>query len=1179
MYIWFVLLLSSFLQSGSKDDQDSRSITTASTPGPLLLQNKGNIRKSLPLHRKHQVSPFFFLSLLIAGDVNVNPGPHHRQASIFPCGLCDRNVSATDCVACDGCDVWYHRSCMEIGTADWSLLQHKSVQWICHKCDSINCNSFTFHSYCIDSQNYYQPLSDISVDPLESPTHFRPLQTSSPRNTSNPLIENSTNSKIENSKHAYPLLGQPNKQNSTSSNNSSKAPKKKNLRVLTVNCQSVRSKRADFIALINYHKPDIVCGTESWFTSDHYSAEVFPEEFSVYRKDRGSLGGGVFILVHKSLASSHSPELDAKCEMSWVKVHLHKAKELLVGCFYMPQRSSKPLEELRKSLEKIVNKEKQKQIILSGDFNCPHIDWETPTVPPGSDDRQIQFDLVNIASETQLTQVHNEPTRGKNILDLVFTSNPSLCKNSETVAGIADHHALVTDFDITPQRIKQKKRKHYIYSKVTEENWNDINNELFEISKNIQSKEITDVESMWTFFKDSLMSVVNKYIPSGTGGKSNDLPWMNRKCKRQVRRKQRLYNQAQKTGNWSNYFFCQKETRRNLRKAENDFIQNKIEKGLKENSTKPFWQYVKSRRQDNTGVAPLLKGSELKCDAPAKAKILLDQFCSVFTKVTQDSMPSMNGPKYPEIENLEIDVNGVVKLLKNLNPSKAPGPDGIPSKVLKTCAEAIAPSLTCIFNLSLRTGQLPSDWRSANITAIYKQKGNRNKAENYRPVSLTSIACKFLEHIVCRHMQNHLLKYKILTDKNHGFRSGHSCETQLLTTTNDLMKAFEDGHQTDVVVLDFSKAFDTVPHNKLLHKLDHYGIRGPLHIWIGSFLKERKMRVVVDGEHSEEAPVLSGVPQGTVLGPLLFLCHINDLPDSVSSTVRLFADDCLMYRNISNFNDHIKLQEDLNSLETWADRWGMRFNAEKCYTLQTRTKSSFMYSLCGTFLKPVKETTYLGINISSNLKWNAHIQNITRKAGQTLGFIRRNLQNCPKECRRLAYIALVRSKLEYASSVWDPHTKENIDRIEKVQRQAARFIQKDYRSREPGCVTRMLEELKLPPLETRRRNQRLQLLKKIKNDNVPSMPPGHFLTPANKSRRQIKPRTFGDFIDENILERLIIRNSDGFSIPPVKTEQYKHSFFIRTPQEWNHLTDSEITVALAPSAASSAQVQGTASPV
>ena len=168
-------------------------------------------------------------------------------------------------------------------------------------------------------------------------------------------------------------------------------------------------------------------------------------------------------------------------------------------------------------------------------------------------------------------------------------------------------------------------------------------------------------------------------------------------------------------------------------------------------------------------------------------------------------------------------------------------------------------------------------------------------------------------------MQNHLLKFKILTDKNHGFRSGHSCETQLLTTTNDLMKSFDEGHQTDVVVLNFGKAFDTVPHNKLLHKLNHYSIRGPLHVWIGSFLKERKMRVVVDGDHSEEAHVISGVPQGTVLGPLLFLCHINDLPDTVTSKVRLFADDCLLYRNISSFNDHIRLQEELKKLEKLAD--------------------------------------------------------------------------------------------------------------------------------------------------------------------------------------------------------------------------------------------------------------------
>ena len=269
----------------------------------------------------------------------------------------------------------------------------------------------------------------------------------------------------------------------------------------------------------------------------------------------------------------------------------------------------------------------------------------------------------------------------------------------------------------------------------------------------------------------------------------------------------------------------------------------------------------------------------------------------------------------------------------------------------------------------------------------------------------------------------------------------------MLTTTNDFLKSFDVGDQTDIVVLDFSKAFDTVPHDMLLHKLDHYGIRGTLHTWLSSFLKDRNMKVVLDGEDSEQAKVKSGVPQGTVLGPLLFLCHINDLPDSVTSTVRLFADDCLMYRTIKEFQDHREPQSDLVKLERWADRWGMKFNAEKCYTLSTKSKSFYLYTLCGTFLKHVEDTAYLGINFSSDLKWTTHINNITKKAGQTLGFLRRNLQNCPRECRRLAYIALVRSKLEYAASVWDPHQIGEIEQLENIHRRSARFITRDYKSR------------------------------------------------------------------------------------------------------------------------------------
>ena len=246
--------------------------------------------------------------------------------------------------------------------------------------------------------------------------------------------------------------------------------------------------------------------------------------------------------------------------------------------------------------------------------------------------------------------------------------------------------------------------------------------------------------------------------------------------------------------------------------------------------------------------------------------------------------------------------------------------------MLKQCAKEVAPGLASIFNKSIQTGEVPKDWRDANVSPIFK-KGNKHLPENYRPVSLTSVSCKLLEHIICKNILTHFDKHSILTSLNHGFRSGYSCETQLLITIDDLMQNYNKGVQTDVAILDFSKAFDTIPHDKLLQKLRAYGIHGPLLAWLSNFLSDRTMQVLCV-EQSSDAHVESGVPKGTVLGPLLFLCHINDLPECVSQSVRLFADYCLLYRPIRSERDKIAQQEGLVALENWADTWGMRFNTK-----------------------------------------------------------------------------------------------------------------------------------------------------------------------------------------------------------------------------------------------------------
>ena len=410
------------------------------------------------------------------------------------------------------------------------------------------------------------------------------------------------------------------------------------------------------------------------------------------------------------------------------------------------------------------------------------------------------------------------------------------------------------------------------------------------------------------------------------------------------------------------------------------------------------------------------------------------------------------------------------------------GPDSLHPHLLKEVACEISLPLSIIFNKSLISGSIPDDWRLANITAIFK-KGDRNNPENYRPISLTCILCKVLESIIKDHIMIYLERNDMLSQCQHGFRYQRSCVTQLLEVMEDFTNYIDNKNTIDVIYLDFKKAFDSVPHRRLFVKLEAYGITGRILGWIKAFLSNRMQRVVVNNEVSELKLVISGVPQGSVLGPLLFILFINDLPDNLNSICKIFADDTKIYSDTSN---SALLQNDLYKLFKWSSDWQLNFNISKCKVMHVgRNNPSLTYFVDtqrSNVLSVVASEKDLGVIFDKNLYFDEHIYTTVNKANKLIGIIYRSFSYLNVTMLITLYKTLIRPILEYGNCIWSPLFKRQSIILEKVQRRATRLLMElqglSYADR--------LLFLKLPTLKYRRtRGDLIQLYKIVHGlDNV-----------------------------------------------------------------------------------------------
>ncbi|KAK3105404.1 hypothetical protein FSP39_024449 [Pinctada imbricata] len=414
---------------------------------------------------------------------------------------------------------------------------------------------------------------------------------------------------------------------------------------------------------------------------------------------------------------------------------------------------------------------------IGGDANLPDINWNCDSIEGNNYSAPINQSFIDTISDICCQQIVDFPTRNNNILDIFLSNRPSLISKAVAIPGLRDHNIVLVDSSIRPQLHRPIRRLIYLWSKADTES-DAINSDLITARKAEFPYNKSSVDVMWKDFKVVCTKSINAHVPSKYTSTRFNQPWCDRNIKKLSRKKKRAHRKARKTNtkrDWDRYQELQRNNRKECRGAYNRYINNML--GEEGTTNKKLYSYIKSKRGDSSGVSPLRSDGSLHSNPTDKAEILNQQFSSVFNTESTDNIPDLGPSPFTSVNNITVTEPGVLKLLKNFNPHKASGPDNISSRFLRTMATTLSPILTIIFQASLDQGKVPDDWKSAHVTPLFK-KGDKAKASNYRPVSLTSVCCKTLEHIVPSHIIKHLEKNNILSDQQHGFRKRRSCESQ-----------------------------------------------------------------------------------------------------------------------------------------------------------------------------------------------------------------------------------------------------------------------------------------------------------------------------------------------------------------------------------------------------------------
>lgn len=911
-----------------------------------------------------------------------------------------------------------------------------------------------------------------------------------------------------------------------------------NLSIFYQNTRGLRTKTNVFYRNVSVNSYDIILLTETWLLDSIKDSELFDDRYVVFRHDRDYLatqqkyGGGVLIATRKELITTPQPTFCSSAEDLWitlkVKGHGKTHTSLHICVLYLCSQKmgfsfSQQLSNFLDNLECVMNHNSEDKFLIVGDFNLSNISWTVgansfccPSFlndSPTSDDRLL-LDSLHLLGLDQFNYFKNKFGR---ILDLVLANDSFInitdCSCDPLVPIDDNHGALLisVSIQIYPPLIGTAGSSIFMYDQGDYEN---INKEIYNInwSKEFLNKSLD--ESL-LYFYDVYVSLREKYIPCKLLRTDSYPKWYTKSLKKAIKEKFKYFHKYKVYGNIQdrNSFIFLRDRVRSLE----DICYKKYIKLVEDSiTTNPryFWKYMNSKAKSNPIPSSLSFNNTSYSTGSSIVMAFSDYFKSTFLDDTSmnntfrfnldDSETSITSSS--DISFVTVDKGEVTKLLLKLDPYKSCGPDYLPARFLINCAKSISEPLSILFQKSLDTGVVPLLWKRAFVVPIHK-KGPKTSITNYRPISKLCIISKVLEKLV--HSQVYSALRHSFHETQHGFLKGRSTVSNLVLLNDVLTEAMDDGAQVDVVYTDYSKAFDRIQHNMLLFKLSKMGIRGNLLRWFSSYISNRSQAVVVSNYVSGWVPIPSGVPQGSLLGPLLFVIFVNDINTCLQTSQLLcFADDMKIFARVSSVADAEALQSDLHRLEAYCAENMLDLNPTKCSIVSFSRKRSVLnynYTLKGELLQRESSIRDLGVLHDSKLLFDAHIDAITAKAYKALGFVLRSSRDFTKaKTLKVLYCCYVRSNLEYASQVWNPRYNKYINRVEAIQKKFIRHL--CFRIKEPYSSTNYLKKCKkhhLLPLEKRREIGDLVFLLKIASNAIdcPNLLSELYIRPPKKTLR------------------------------------------------------------------------------